>query len=331
MQRTVLFVLMAVLVLGAAGSATPAGTRPLKVGLVLDSGPADPYGSIALAGLRRAARELGVQALALTAGAKEGAEPTFAYFARKQYDLVLGLGFMEAGAVAEAARRFPRTAFAVVDAPWESLPGRPTNVRGTVYRVEQASYLAGYLAASMEMGRPGRHVVSAVGGYRIPTVEPIIAGFRAGALKADPRAVVLIDYANDFIDTAKCRRVALGQIARGSGVVFQVAGGCGLGALEAAKEKRVWGIGVDSDQSALGPHILTSVVKRMDVATFETVRSFRNDTFKPGRSAVFDLANGGVALGKISPKVPKAILAQVDRIRRRIATGQIGPIPTAAP
>jgi basic membrane protein A len=194
--------------------------------------------------------------------------------------------------------------------------------------MEEAAYLAGYLAALMEQRRPGRDVISAVGGYSLPTVDPFIAGFRAGARRADPHIVVLVGYANDFVDTAKCRRVALAQIAKGSGAVFQVAGGCGLGALQAAKEKGVFGVGVDADQSSLGPHILTSVLKRMDVAVYETIRSLTIGTFRPGRSAVFDLGNGGVGLGKVSPRVPRSFLAQVKRIRRQIVAGKLGPIPT---
>ena len=123
-------------------------------------------------------------------------------------------------------------------------------------------------------------------------------------------------------------RVALAQIARGSGAVFQVAGGCGLGALDAAKEKHVWGIGVDYDQSALGPHMLTSVLKRMDIAAYEAIRTLVDGTFRAGGTTVYDLANGGVGLGKISARVPPSFLGRVERIRRAIIAGKIGPIPT---
>lgn len=320
--------LLALLATVAAAAGGGSGARPLRVGLVLEAGPDVPYSSIAFAGFRRAVRDFGVKGKALTPGPKESAFPSFAYLARRQYDLVIGLGFDEAPALVAAARAYPRTRFALVDMPWEELSQRPRNVLGTRYRMEEAAYLAGYLAALMEERRPGRDVVSAVGGFRAPTVDPFIAGFRAGAHKANPRVVVLVDYANSFYDLAKCRRVALAQIAKGSGVVFQVAGGCGLGALEAAKAKGVWGIGVDEDQSSLGPHILTSVVKRMDVAAYAMIRALVRGTFTSGRSAVYDLADGGVGLGKVSPKVPRALLVQVERVRRQIVAGTLGPIPT---
>jgi basic membrane protein A len=106
-------------------------------------------------------------------------------------------------------------------------------------------------------------------------------------------------------------------------VVFNVAGSCGLGALAAAKKKGVWGIGVDIDQSYLGSFILTSVVKRLDVAVYGLVRSLTEGTFRTGGDVVFDLGNRGVGLGRISPKVPRAFLAALARIRARIVAGTI--------
>src|SRR5262249_41179191 len=154
-------------------------------------------------------------------------------------------------AIDKAAIRFPHLKFAVIDSSRGDLPHQPRNVRGGVFASQEPSYLAGYLAALMEDRRPGRHVLGTVGGYKIPTVDAYIAGFRAGARKADPRITLLNAYAQNFNDPAKCKPVALGQIGRGAGVIFQVASACGLGALDAAQQKGVWGIGVDIDQSSL--------------------------------------------------------------------------------
>ena len=104
-----------------------------------------------------------------------------------------------------------------------------------------------------------------------PPVDRFIAGYQAGAEGAMPGIKVLNGYSQDWDDVAKCKEVALDQIARGSKIVFQVAGGCGLGALDAAKEKSVYGIGVDADQSFLGAHVLTSAQKRVDSAVFLTI------------------------------------------------------------
>ena len=213
----------------------------------------------------------------------------------------------------------------------KDLPHKPKNVRGGLFAAQEPSYLVGYLAALMEKRRPGENVIGSVGGYKIPTVDAYIAGYQAGARKADPGITTLNRYSSNFVNSAKCRPVALGEIGRGAGVVFQVASACGKGALQAAKEKGVWGIGVDIDQSSLGPHILTSAIKRLDVAVFQTVKACQQGTFKTGGDVVFDLRNGGVGLGKISPKVPRSFVRRVERIRKQIVAGKIRVPSTLRP
>jgi basic membrane protein A len=140
-------------------------------------------------------------------------------------------------------------------------------------------------------------------------------------------------YANDptFSDQAKCKETTLNEIGRGAGVVFEAAGGCGLGGLNAAKQKHVWGIGVDADQSYLGPHILTSATKRVDNAVFQTVKSFKANPkgFKGGKDVVFSVKNNGVGYGKLSSKLSKAdrayITKRVNAIKKLIAQGKIVP------
>jgi basic membrane protein A len=177
------------------------------------------------------------------------------------------------------------------------------------------------------MRRPGKDVIGSVGGQKQPPVDRFIAGYQAGAKAADPGITVLNGYSQDFADQQKCKEIALNQIAEGAGVVFQVAGGCGLGALEAAKQKGVWGIGVDADQSFLGPHILTSAVKRVDTAVYLAIKSVKDGKFKGG-NVTYGLEDNGVGLGKISPKVPKSEVAKIQKIRADIISGKIKNIPT---
>src|SRR5206468_5192951 len=165
---------------------------------------------------------------------------------------------------------------------------------------------------------PGANIVSTVGGEKQPPVDRYIAGFQAGAKAADPTVQTLNAYSQDWVDTAKCKELALKQIAAGSKVVFQVAGGCGLGALDAAKEKHVWGIGVDADQSFLGPQVLTSALKRVDSAVFDTIEQVQKGTFTGGTNAVFGLDRQGVGVGKVSPKVPRSALKRLDTIEKQI-------------
>jgi basic membrane protein A len=134
---------------------------------------------------------------------------------------------------------------------------------------------------------------------------------------------MLNDYSHDFSGPAKCRAIALSQIGKGAGVIFNVAGVCGLGALDAARAGRVWGIGVDIDQSFLGPHILTSVVKRYDVAMYAELRALKEGRFRTGGTTSLGLKQMGVGLGRISPKVPTRFLRALDGVRAQIAAGKI--------
>ena len=270
---------------------------------------------------------LGIDATVLTPTVKEGFAPSLTSLGRQGYDLVFGIGPQEAPDTVQVAEKFPRTRFVLVDVSTRQLDARPPNVLGLSFQEQQVGYLVGYLAALMDDRRPGRHVVSSVGGIKFPPVDRFIAGFQAGARRADPTITVLNGYSEDFADPARCKRVAIGQIARGSGVVFQVAGRCGLGALDAAREGRVWGIGVDEDQSALGPHILTSAIKRWDNVVYETIRSFQNRTLPSHGDRLLTLERGALALGKISPRVPHSYVARVEKIRRDIIAGRIRNIP----
>jgi basic membrane protein A len=139
--------------------------------------------------------------------------------------------------------------------------------------------------------------------------------------------MTLHGYSQDFVDQAKCKEIALNQIARGSSVVFQVAGQCGLGALNAAKEKNVFGIGVDADQGFLGEHVITSALKKVDVAVFQTIQAVQDGSFSGGEDTVFDVASGGVGLGEIAASVPSGIVAEVKQVQERLAAGSIPNIP----
>ena len=169
--------------------------------------------------------------------------------ARQNYDLIIVAYPGSPEALARIAEKFPRVRFMSPGVPIEAFAHPPRNFQGSDYRAEEAAYLAGYLAALMEDRRPGKHVISAVGGIPYSGVTRWTDGYKAGAKKADLAISVLIGYSNDFSNPAKCRRVALSQIAKGSGAVFNVAGACGLGTLRAAKDEGVWGVGVDIDQS----------------------------------------------------------------------------------
>jgi len=318
----------------AAAPPTTAGTdaaeEKLKVGLITDLGQLDDDGfnELAFKGLTRAEKELGVEGRVTESASAADYVPNMTSLARKGYDLIIGVGFSQGDAIGKVAQRFPEVSFAIIDVDQAFVPGKPDNVQGLLFREEEVGYLVGYLAGLAEKRRAGADVISAVGGMKEPPVDRFIAGYRAGAEKAAPKVKLLLDYSQDWDDQAKCKELALNQIARGSGVVFQVAGGCGLGALNAAGERKRWGIGVDADQSHLGPHILTSAQKGVDAAVFLTIQRLLDGSFEGGGNSTFGLKEEGVGLGRVSAKVPEADVDEVERIEQQIAEGEIAGIPT---
>jgi basic membrane protein A and related proteins len=310
---------------GAAGEEQAA--ESIKAGVVTDIGGLNDrsFNALANKGIKQAESELGVETRVLISKSNGDYVPNLTTLAQQQFDLIIPVGFLMADAVNTVATQLPNAKFAIVDFPAAGLKDKPKNVQGLLFRENEAGYLAGYLAGLWAKDNNAT-TVSTVGGQKIPPVDAYIAGFQAGAKKAFPQVKTLNGYSQDFVDQAKCKEIALDQIARGSQVVFQVAGGCGLGALDAAKEEDVQGIGVDADQSYLGDHILTSAVKKVDQAVFEAVKRVQEGSFKGGTDVIATVENGGVGLGKISAE-GQQYAEQVQEIQDQIAAGEIKDIP----
>jgi basic membrane protein A len=323
--------LVAVLLVGT-GSAAHKVT--IKAGLVSDVGRFNDKGfnQSQLVGLKRAKALGGVTIQAIESRSGGDYVPNFATLARQHYDVIIGAGFLLADAENKVATKFPDTHFAITDysvhgAPFADKKGNvlTKNVTGLTYATQENSYLVGCLAALMTKKDGAKHIISVTAGIKIPPVDAFIAGYRAGASKCVPGTKTLTGYSQTFTEQDKCKSIAANQISAGSHVVFNVAGPCGLGALEAAKEQGVWGVGVDVDQAYLGPHILTSAVKRVDQGVYLTVKAAKDGTLGGGTDLVFTLKNGGVALGKISPKVPRAYIARINALKAQIIAGKIKP------
>jgi basic membrane protein A len=312
----------------AASHARLAGTAAPKVGLVTDIGGLNDHGfnHLAYLGLQEAASKLGVQTRVLESHSNADYIPNMSTLAQQGYNLIICVGFLMDASVITVAKKFPNVKFMIIDNGWSK--GNPPNLEGTLFHEQEAGYLVGYLSGLLYKGKAV--TMSTVGGQKIPPVDRYIAGFQAGAKAGDPQVSLLNGYSQDFVAQDKCKNLALQQIGQGSKVVFQVAGGCGLGALDAAKQKHVWGIGVDADQAYLGSEVLTSALKRVDTDVFTTIKQLRNGIFKSGRTFTFDVANGGIDIGKVSPKVPKSIVAQVQAVKAKIKAGKI-VIPTTVP
>jgi basic membrane protein A len=311
---------------GGGTTTTETTGEAIRVGLVSDVGRFNDrsFNQSALEGLQRAEDELGITGRPVESRQTSDYVPNLSSLAREGFDLTIGVGFLLAEAVNTTAKRFPDSNFAIIDYSVNAPPfAKNANVQGLTFATNENSYMIGCLAALMVEQQGGPQVMSAVGGIKLPTVDIFIAGYRAGAMQCNPQIRVLVGYSQDFVAQDKCKEVALNQISRGSQVIFQVAGGCGLGALDAAKERGKWGIGVDRDQSNLGAHILTSAVKRVDQSVFLTTEAVQKGEFEGGTDAVFDLENEGVSVGKISSKVPQEFIDRMNEIKDQLISGEL--------
>jgi basic membrane protein A len=327
---------MAVLVAAAALTATSvssakstshSATSPLKIGLVTDIGGLNDksFNHLAYLGVTEAQKKLGVQIKVLQSKSGNDYIPNLSTLAAEHYNLVIGVGFLMADAVKTVSAQFRSTKFAIIDVDPAGADG--TNVQGLTFHEEESGYVAGYLAGLMQKVKGsrnnGKNVVSTVGGLKIPPVDHYIAGFQAGAKAADPGVKTLNGYSNSFTDTAKCKSLAQTQLAQGSDVVFQVAGSCGLGALSAADAKGVWGVGVDADQNYLGDYMLTSAVKKVDVAVYSTIFKLTEGTFLGGKTTTFGIKNFSAGISGFNKAVPSSVKTKVNAIIAKIKAGGI--------
>ncbi|HKC18174.1 MAG TPA: BMP family ABC transporter substrate-binding protein, partial [Candidatus Dormibacteraeota bacterium] len=202
------------------------------------------------------------------------------------------------------------------------------NIEGLLFREQQAGYLAGYLAGLYAKSK-GYSTISSVGGQKIPPVDHYIAGYQWAAKMEDPSIKVLVGYSNDFNATDKCKAVANTQIAQGSEFVFQVAGGCGLGALQAAGQAHVYSFGVDADQKDADPSVIASALKKVDVAVFDAIKSVVDGKFQGGPTR-FSLANDATGYQVDNFNLPPDIKSAVDSLAAAMKSGSQVPPDTVS-
>jgi basic membrane protein A and related proteins len=289
-----------------------------------------------LKGLNEAKAKLGVNVLPLQSNATSDYAPNFNQAIRQGAKLVVAAGFLLAGTEATYAKKFPNVDFAITDytvhtSPFADkkgnvLPAYQKNVEGLTYMANESGCLVGVLAAKMAK-KMGGNTIGAVGGIKIPPVDIWIAGYKYCADKVVPGTKVLVQYSNDFVATDKCQTVAENEISQGAKVLFQVAGGCGLGTLKAADNAKIWGIGVDVDQYNDAKRVLTSGVKRVDNGVYDAIQQAQAGQFKGGSDLVFDLKNHGMGVGRISPVVPASWIKLMNQYRARIIAGTL-KVPT---
>jgi basic membrane protein A len=266
--------------------------------------------------------------LVVQSKAQEDYQPNLQLLVDQGADLTVGVGFMLENAVETVAKENPKAKFLLIDSPILDGKGAPQalpNVRTVVFKEEEGSFLVGALA-----GLVAKEKVGFVGGMEIPLIKKFEAGFRAGVKTTNPKAQVLVQYTGTFDNVAHGKQVGQDLVAKGCEVVFHAAGSDGNGAIQAVKEaheggKRVFAIGVDSDQSHLAPKaMLTSMVKRVDLVVWRAAKDLEAGAFTAG-DVVLGLKDGAVGFAPVTVEFEgkAAALAQVEALRQKVVAGEL--------
>ncbi|MBA7545028.1 Membrane lipoprotein TmpC [subsurface metagenome] len=259
--------------------------------------------------------------------------PNLAGLAEDGAEVVFGVGFLMADALLEAAANNPDTAFAGIDI-WVDPSTAPKNVQGLLFKEQESGYVSGIVAglltkkyASVSDRLNDDNVVGMVLGMDIPPVERFQAGFYAGVKSVNPDCKVLSVVTGTFTDQAKGKESALAMIEQGADIIFQIAGLTGLGALNAADEAGVAGIGVDVDQYAVAPDaIITSAVKGITQASYLTIKDVLDGKFVGGNNRVFGINEGATGIAPFhnwNNTIPNEVKDIVDKAIADLKSGAV--------
>jgi basic membrane protein A and related proteins len=310
------------------GQSAPDANAPVQVGLVFDVGGRGDksFNDAAYAGLDSAQKNLGIQFSTLETSEGADREAQLRQLAAGPAQVVFGVGFLFSDDVKSLAKEFPNKKFACVDFTVNPADTLPPNLVALTFKEEEGSFLVGALAAL----KSKTHKVGFVGGMEIPLIQKFQAGFVAGVHAVDPRCEVLVKYAGNtgaaFKDPTKGKELALAEYHAGADIIFHASGSTGLGVFEAARELNKLAIGVDADQFHEAPgFILTSMVKRVDTAVYETILAVKEHRFEGGVQHL-GLKEHGVRWvydDNNSALIPPAMKARVDSLETLIVAGVI--------
>ena len=292
--------------------------KGLKVGIVTDvAGVNDgSFNQSAWEGLQRAQKELGIEAKYLESKTDADYKPNIETFVDEDYDLIICIGYALADALKAESASNPDVKFAIVD---DASLADVSNVTSLMFEQAQVSYLAGYVAGKTSKS----NTVGIVLGMATDLMNQFGYGYTAGVLDANASAKVLQANANSFADTATGKTAANNMVTNGADVIFQVAGGTGLGVIDACKEAKIWAIGVDSDQSSIAPEtILTSAMKRVDNAVFDVTKELVEGKLEGGVKT-YTLADEGVDLAPGTENINPEVVKEVEELKKKIVSGDL--------
>lgn len=352
---TTFLVLLAMLLTACGGTTTGGGgttptTAPaakVTVGIVTDIGGLNDGGfnQFSHQGYEKARAQYGFPDVVIQSQVISDAEYTKNInAAAQQADMVIGVGFLMQNAIYTVAKQYPNKKFALIDGCATNPADKSgacvnlPNVAPLFFKEQQAGCLVGAIAGQMEVdGKSkvpkllGHNTISAVGGLAIPPVVRYIAGYKYCAKQVDPSVNVVVGYSNNFVDPTKCAAIANKQISdNNADIVFQVAGQCGLGALDAASQKNVYSIGVDVDQSktstgTVRPSVITSAEKRIDTAAYSIINLAETGGYDGyvANPTKFDITNDGVAFATPSSDVPQDAIAKANSFADQMKAGSL--------
>ncbi|GAB4283689.1 MAG: BMP family ABC transporter substrate-binding protein [Coriobacteriia bacterium] len=309
-------------------------TTDVKAAMVTDVGGLGDksFNDLSYEGLKRAEEELGVEIEVLESKEITDYESNIDQLATAGYSPIFAVGFLMTDTVAKVAPMYPDTNFGGVDEFFDPVPA---NVVGLNFKEHEGSYLAGVVAGLATLSDFDEklnedNVIGFVGGMDVPLIKKFEAGYIAGAKSVNPDVKVISLYAGNFTDQAKGKELGLSLIEQGADVIYAAAGAVGLGTIQACQEQGALFIGVDADQyltvPGSGDVMLTSMMKRVDNAVYETVKAAVEGTFPGGEIQYFGLAEGGVDLAPFhdfEDAVPQDIKDAVEQAREDIISGAI--------
>lgn len=350
MTRTIVGLgsLIAILILAGCGSsnssspsptATPkssgaSGSGSYTVGLVLDVGGVNDKGfnHLAYLGLKEAESKYAVSGQYVVSTSQSDYIPNITRFAKTK-ELTIANGFLMQQPMLQITKQYPNKKFGIVDGCPADAKGNchnQPNVANLLFKEQESGYLVGVIAGLMEkehIGKATHNTIGFMGGIPVPAVTHYIAGYVAGAQKVDPSIHILSGYSQSFTDQGKGNTIGRAQISQNADILFAVAGGSGLGYLGAAQQEGKYGIGVDADQGYLGKYIITSAIKRVDVAVADTIHGAQTGKFVAGDHR-FGLQQGATGFAPPSSIVPASIVSQANQYETKIKNGTIVPPAT---
>ena len=329
MKQTILALLLCALLIASGcsrvfGGGDEAGGKK-RVGIVFDIGGKDDksFNAAAWVGVQRALKDMPNDMILrdVEPGDPTSIEPSMRAFAERGYDLIIGVGFAQAPIMEQVSKDYPNLKFAIIDGVIDA-----PNVASLIFKEHEGSFLVGMIAARTTK----TNKVGFVGGMDIPLIHKFATGYEEGARYANPKIEVFENYVgvNDsaWNNPGKGKELAKAQIERGADVIFQAAGNSGLGVFDAAEETNHLAIGVDANQNWVKPgFILTSMMKRVDNAVYNTVKEVVGNHFSAGIHE-FGLESDGVgyALDDYNRNlIPQSVLDEVERAKKEIIAGRI--------